>query len=934
MSGLWLSEGQGFLLKSFRFKASASGLWDYLTHGSTGKEDSGCREYYLGPQPANSATTLRGGGWSHLAPHGIDLSLGLTAEQFEALCAGRAPDGTVLVPEMRGVHAPGIDLQSSPPKSVSIAMVLAGEETRAKIEAAHHEANAAMLDDIESMGLMSRVKCSGKTEFQSGKLLVFSATHHTSRPNAETIARGSPPDPQLHTHNFVFNVQWTENGWRGVEHRKMLHAQRAAEAIYQIKLHSILSKMGIPLKNITDRKGRNSFEVSGFEPKGKFRRLVHYCSSRAREVHNLRVKFEKQYGRSPTTKETIDLARLGRKHKESDAMPDWSDWTEHWAEQGFEVPDIEPGTVQVEDYAARKAETMRRLLGSSGLTKDGAAFQRWRVRAHVLNACVGLLDLEESLEFLEKFLTSDELVFIQAGEKYSDHDLMTTKTCLEQEQQTIETCFEKAKTRENHRASSEQSIARVLRRVEADLSREAARPVRLSDEQIAAVRSFVSSSGFDILEGEAGTGKSSTLRAVIDMLRDDECIDKAIVVSTAAATAEYVAGKIGADLGCSIESLSIKKLLGDLKPTADTIVFADESVMLDTPRFNELIDLIGPARLRLIGDPLQLQAIGAGGLHIDLAERLGVNRLTEVHRQKHEWYVDACRAIRAGAAERGLGLIAKHGKVHETAAAAEAIDDAVIAWSRHRLSGLNPEDIIVTTDQSNEAIDTLNRRIQAWRLENEELKKPGITVWCETYQRQETFYAGDIIMFTTGTDCGTDGYVRNGKSGKIEHVDYTRGIVTVRVGNKSIRVNLDTVAAQQPIRLAYAAHATRAQGREAKVVLVLPGRWQANLVSAYSMITRGSHAVEVFVSKELHGPNPMKALAALWSRNATKTTAEYETYLVDIEETFEPWDPEQDHMTTDEISVSTTTIGWHMNQRIRDRFRKNRQATPEMSRGL
>jgi hypothetical protein len=80
----------------------------------------------------------------------------------------------------------------------------------------------------------------------------------------------------------------------------------------------------------------------------------------------------------------------------------------------------------------------------------------------------------------------------------------------------------------------------------------------------------------------------------------------------------------------------------------------------------------------------------------------------------------------------------------------------------------------------------------------------------------------------------------------------------------------------QTLRLAYAAHAIRAQGAEAEVALVLPGAAHAHRQAAYPMLSRGTGEVHVFIDREHHGVagrDPVEALAERWSISAAKRTA-------------------------------------------------------------
>jgi ATP-dependent exoDNAse (exonuclease V) alpha subunit len=64
------------------------------------------------------------------------------------------------------------------------------------------------------------------------------------------------------------------------------------------------------------------------------------------------------------------------------------------------------------------------------------------------------------------------------------------------------------------------------------------------------------------------------------------------------------------------------------------------------------------AKLVMVGDPEQLQAIGAGAPFRAIAERVGFVELTEIRRQQEDWQREASRAFaRGGTAEALLPMI-------------------------------------------------------------------------------------------------------------------------------------------------------------------------------------------------------------------------------------------------------------------------------------
>src|SRR5262249_1982153 len=77
----------------------------------------------------------------------------------------------------------------------------------------------------------------------------------------------------------------------------------------------------------------------------------------------------------------------------------------------------------------------------------------------------------------------------------------------------------------------------------------------------------------------------------------------------------------------------------------NTVVVVDEASMVGTRMMAALIEAVrrAGAKLVLVGDPAQLQAIDAGGPFRALLRLLGGKRLTEIQRQKEAWGREAVR---------------------------------------------------------------------------------------------------------------------------------------------------------------------------------------------------------------------------------------------------------------------------------------------------
>jgi exodeoxyribonuclease V alpha subunit len=160
---------------------------------------------------------------------------------------------------------------------------------------------------------------------------------------------------------------------------------------------------------------------------------------------------------------------------------------------------------------------------------------------------------------------------------------------------------------------------------------------------------------FTILTGGPGTGKTTILRALVDILKA-----KKVRVHLAAPTGR-AAQRLTETTGGF--ATTIHRLLGynagsggfehnESKPLATDFLVLDEASMLDSRLAAALMQAVpSRAHLLLVGDTDQLPSVGAGNVLKDLiaTERVPVTRLSVIYRQKDQsGIVTTAHAINAG----------------------------------------------------------------------------------------------------------------------------------------------------------------------------------------------------------------------------------------------------------------------------------------------
>lgn len=107
------------------------------------------------------------------------------------------------------------DFTFSPPKSVSVAALVGGDE---RIVAAHKEAVKIAVRELEQFAATRVRQADSNTDRITGNIVAALFEHETSR----------ALDPHLHTHCIIFNAtQDAEEGrWKALQNYQMLSAQK------------------------------------------------------------------------------------------------------------------------------------------------------------------------------------------------------------------------------------------------------------------------------------------------------------------------------------------------------------------------------------------------------------------------------------------------------------------------------------------------------------------------------------------------------------------------------------------------------------------------------------------------------------------------------------------------------------------------------------
>jgi hypothetical protein len=194
------------------------------------------------------------------------------------------------------------------------------------------------------------------------------------------------------------------------------------------------------------------------------------------------------------------------------------------------------------------------------------------------------------------------------------------------------------------------------------------------------------------------------------------------------------------------------------------VLVVDEAGMIGSRQMERVLSQArdAGAKVVMVGDPEQLQAIEAGAVFRSVTERHGAAEITEIRRQREDWQRDATRALATGRTGEAIHAYDSQGMVHAANTREQARAELVDGWDRARQAEPGSTRIILT--HTNAEVHSLNGEARD-RLRASGDLGDDVTVKAERGERQ--FATGDRIMFLRN-ERGMG--VKNGTLATIERV--------------------------------------------------------------------------------------------------------------------------------------------------------------------
>ncbi|SEA43579.1 MobF family relaxase [Acidovorax soli] len=532
------------------------------------------------------------------------------AEQVERLAKGFHPiTGAPMVIGAGDGHSMGLDLTFSAPKDFSALYAGADQATQqALLECLHGAAKAAL--DYAEAATVTRHGVGGKVKQIAEAAIASCYTHFASR----------ALDPQLHVHAFLFNVgkRIGIDEWSALEQRPQFERKMATGILFRSELAWRLSQMGFGVQPAGPY-----FAVDGISDE-----LREALSKRSKEIADYMKECGLLEVDGAAAREMAAMATRGAKKE-----PPLPELLKLFRAKAQDIG-LTPQTVAAlranmpaaPSVQIDHGQILEQLMASQSCATANEALSL------ICQAGMGRWSAARCLDELKAFMIHTDVV--QLGRTEQLIEVFTSKATLEMER-AISDRVRDGKSSAKH-SLDRKALDKQFDQLESELSGKLGVSVSLAQQRAAALHIGCETGNHAFVEGWAGTGKTTMLKAVAKAYKGAGF--DTLGCCQSAAAAQNLSRETGIR-SKTIASLLISISSGRIKLGAKSILFLDEAGMVGSREFGLLqkAAIEAGAKLVCVGDPKQLQPIDAGGIFASLMCEHGKAEISNIQRQRTDF---------------------------------------------------------------------------------------------------------------------------------------------------------------------------------------------------------------------------------------------------------------------------------------------------------
>lgn len=356
-----------------------------------------------------------------------------------------------------------------------------------------------------------------------------------------------------------------------------------------------------------------------------------------------------------------------------------------------------------------------------------------------------------------------------------------------------------------------------------------------------------------VVEGRAGSGKSTLAEIIVKQYEQNGFIP--LGTSTSSIATQVLANDTGLpkERAMNTEKLLQKLDKGTLQLTAKHVVIVDEAGFLDLQSAHRLIKHVNHvgAKLILMGESQQLQAVGVGQVLKPFTEKFATAKVTDINRQRESVQREMVEDMASGRGGKAMKTLYDEGKVFISEKNADRLNKLVADYTANPQQAKDKIVIAATNDD----VDMLNHLIRKELVAAGKVGTEAIQIEGKDGIKRE-YGLGDRIIITKNqkSDDLAEAELNNSQTGEV--IGFRKNFK----GNKvdAIRIRMDngeeswmSTGKKQNVNHSYAVTTHKSQGQTKRTAYWLPAANGNNLHQAYVACSRHKDDVFVYLSKDM-----------------------------------------------------------------------------------